>query len=239
MSLRRDRFFSNITLCKQCIAQHGSLTFRGENKEKRIVGNWLRRQYERKNIPPDEMKLLEELRPYTKKQGRGNRDEHWQCVFDELVQYKDNYHTLVISKKDKEHRHLYSWTFLQRRLEREGRLCPKRRDALLNIGFRFASKPKIMPSHDERFTKKEINEWETMFQQLLLFRKKFGHCKVSFDDDYYRPLGRWVHRQRSAFVNGRLDSQRKERLNAIGFQWKVRDTVGINSNHIIEKMKDG
>lgn len=179
-------------------------------------------------MPQDEAALLDELRPFLNMKGQSStNEEQWRSLFKSLVDYKSEYHTLVISKKDVEHKQLYHWSFRQRRLEYEGRLLPKRREDLLSIGFRF-SKPKSTPSHDERFTKKEIEEWETIFQDLLHFKEEFGHCRVPFDFEENRLLGRWVHRQRVAFVSGRIDNHRKERLDEIGFQWKIRSNENQN-----------
>lgn len=110
---------------------------------------------------------------------------------------------------------------LAARLFKEGRLLPERREALLGIGFCFG-KPRREVDHDHRFTPKQREVWEKMYQELMDFKEIFGHCRVTFDETTYRPLGKWVHRQRSDFTNGRMDRKREERLNAIGFEWRIK-----------------
>jgi len=148
-------------------------------------------------------------------------EESWNDFFIQIKQYKEDYHTLVISKKDKEHKPLYYWSFRQRRLEKEGRLKPERRDALASIGFRF-SKPRYMVVGKERFTKEQNKLWETRFEELVQFKSAYGHCAVLIDDAQHGRLAKWVHQQRVTYTRGQMDDERFKRLSDIGFQWKIR-----------------
>ena len=60
--------------------------------------------------------------------------------------------------------------------------------------------------------------WESSFEKLQKFKKKFGHCRVSsaFTD---QPLARWVANQRKDEHEGKLPASRKKRLIAIGFSF--------------------
>ena len=63
-------------------------------------------------------------------------------------------------------------------------------------------------------------QWEEGFSKLLKFHKREGHCLVKKghkEDDYN--LGNWVSTQRSN--RDRLSPDQIERLNALGFVWKV------------------
>ena len=223
MEKRREQFLSNVQICKKYIETHGELHFPRNDPLMRKLGNWWRRQNKRKHVPDDEREILDELRQHKDIRPREEMlNQSWQGFFNQLVKYKEEYHTLVISKKDREHKSLYEWVIRQRRLEKAGRLLPERREALVRLEFRFG-KPRNVPDHNNRFTKKQVEIWDKMYQELVDFKDTFGHCQVKFDDEARRPLAQWVRRQRVAFVSGQMDSKREERLNSIGFQWIVKE----------------
>ena len=60
--------------------------------------------------------------------------------------------------------------------------------------------------------------WDEGYTNLLKFREVEGHCKVSntFRLGQY-PLGQWVSIQRK--VKNSMSSERKQRLDDIGFIW--------------------
>jgi superfamily II DNA or RNA helicase len=60
--------------------------------------------------------------------------------------------------------------------------------------------------------------WDEMFGRLKLFCEKHGHCQVPRDYED-RKLSKWVQHQRNFANNGSLANSRKERLDAIGFNW--------------------
>jgi Helicase associated domain len=64
--------------------------------------------------------------------------------------------------------------------------------------------------------------WERGFAALRNFRAREGHCCPSrrhVEDGY--PLGQWVSVQR--YRDDLLTTERKRRLDAIGFVWDWRD----------------
>jgi Helicase associated domain len=70
--------------------------------------------------------------------------------------------------------------------------------------------------------------WENMYDRLVAYKEKHGHCLVPnrYKDDV--KLGSWVstqRRQRKALRAGRFDARasRIERLDAIGFAWISSD----------------
>jgi hypothetical protein len=67
------------------------------------------------------------------------------------------------------------------------------------------------------------DQWEEGFQHLQAYAKEHGHCRVRSDHvmaDEYR-LGKWVTVQRTR--GDRMPADRKARLDALGFNWKVKD----------------
>ena len=62
--------------------------------------------------------------------------------------------------------------------------------------------------------------WLHNFQELLEYKKEYGHCNVpSTHDD--KSLASWVHRQRTQYKKSELSEERIARLNVIGFSWYV------------------
>jgi helicase associated protein len=70
--------------------------------------------------------------------------------------------------------------------------------------------------------KAETNPWEKGFDALRRFRAREGHCRTSrFHIEEGYNLGPWVSNQR--YYKYKLSSDRRRRLNAIGFIWNWRD----------------
>ena len=75
--------------------------------------------------------------------------------------------------------------------------------------------------------------WDVMVQQLLRFKKRFGHMNVPRAAKPPRKdLGEWIWNTRADKRNGVLSSDRVAELDALGFSWQVdgqtiEDTNGL------------
>jgi superfamily II DNA or RNA helicase len=75
--------------------------------------------------------------------------------------------------------------------------------------------------------------WDTMVQQLLLFKKRFGNCRVPKNPRRpWKDLGQWVDAVRALKRNRHLPLEREDQLNTMGFDWRVEgqtldDTTGL------------
>ena len=67
------------------------------------------------------------------------------------------------------------------------RLTPERLSRLESIGFEWKVKNKMKRYYDK--------QWDAMFQTLLDFKKKYGHCNVPKRFPENARLGTWVHTQ--------------------------------------------
>ena len=65
--------------------------------------------------------------------------------------------------------------------------------------------------------------WEERFIELTKFRLEFGHTRVKFSEPGRRTLATWVSKQRKTNKKGRLPADKVERLDQIGFLWKVNN----------------
>lgn len=75
----------------------------------------------------------------------------------------------------------------------------------------------------------QTETWEARFAELQEFIAERGHAHVPQQDSDYFQLGQWCMNQRIAYArwkNGEssaLNDQRRQRLEAVGFSWSVRD----------------
>jgi superfamily II DNA or RNA helicase len=100
---------------------------------------------------------------------------------------------------------------------------------------------KLRHSIDVKCLERIGRRWDTMVQQLLLFRKRYGHLRVH--RGARRPWGelaRWVWLVRQDKRLGTLSTVRITELNSLGFDWRVEgqtlgDTAGLlNENAFIK-----
>lgn len=78
---------------------------------------------------------------------------------------------------------------------------------LIELGFNF--------NYGE--DKKE-KRWQEMYKRLIEFKKEFGHCRVSsrYKD---RELSNWARTQKRAYVAGKMNEGRYNKLIEIGFEF--------------------
>jgi hypothetical protein len=67
-------------------------------------------------------------------------------------------------------------------------------------------------------------EWKQRYSELLLFRKKHGHCNVPRGYRRNPKLGAWVTKQRHRLVDQKKNSKRKL-LEKLGFEWVPHDIL--------------
>lgn len=126
--------------------------------------------------------------------------DRWETQFQKLKQYKNRHgHCQVLKKEDSK---LCRWVIKQRIKKNNLKLHQIKK--LNDLGFSWC------PSDEN---------WEKMFLRLTEFKKIHGHCDVPQDFKDDPTLGTWVSTQRCA----KIYPERKERLNAIGFNWKVKN----------------
>jgi len=72
---------------------------------------------------------------------------------------------------------------------------------------------------DEADKEKANQKWQAMFQRLEEFKGKNGHLEVPRRSG---KLSNWVERQRRQYTNNLLEQERIEKLESIGFVWRLR-----------------
>ncbi len=156
----------------------------------------------------------------TTKEVTGNRK--WDTMYHHLVEYKNKHHDCLVPNRYKQMPQLGGWVSTQRRhykLQQAGKdspLTPQRLELLTNIGFVWATKdPRHVP-------------WKQRFDELLDFKKKYGHCLIPVSHEENPQLANWVSTQRQEWKAykskrpSRLTEERVALLNNAGFVWEAQ-----------------
>ena len=130
-------------------------------------------------------------------------DQRWESMFTKLKQYSRQHGDCLVPQRYEKDPSLGNWVMTQRR--RRDKLDSDRKGRLESVGF-------VWNAIDQ--------QWENMFAKLKEYRQKHGDCLVPFNYKHDPSLGRWVAKQR--LRHDKLDSDRKGRLDSIGFAWKAK-----------------
>jgi len=133
----------------------------------------------------------------------------WDSMYEKLIEYKKNYSDCNVPDRWPEDPQLGKWVGKQRTNRNQGFLTNKRIDRLNKIDFIWD----LLSSN-----------WEEMFECLLEFKNKNGHCNIPSRWSENHKLSRWVFTQREFCKNGKLSEERINRLDAVGFEWNVLNT---------------
>jgi hypothetical protein len=119
-----------------------------------------------------------------------------------------------------------AWVRRARQLKKRGKLPPHIVDALNRLDF-----PWVLPrgganavgpgarDFDPRLSVHDAN-WQKFYLQLKELHATQGHFSIP-DDPKLRRLAAWVTRQRHQYRTNALPEERRRRLDAIGFHWRV------------------
>ncbi|CAJ1935222.1 unnamed protein product [Cylindrotheca closterium] len=77
--------------------------------------------------------------------------------------------------------------------------------------------------------------WESRFRDLVQFKQEYGHCNVPRRYKGNPKLGVWVCSVRQQMARGTLNKAKMERLNEVGFQWRITVIKGGQINPQIAK----
>jgi hypothetical protein len=131
----------------------------------------------------------------------------WEEGFSNLTIYKIREgHCLVPEGYEENGFPLAQWVSRQRRCRIKDALSEERQQKLDQLGFSW-----------DPFE----SSWEEGFRRLNAFKTREGHSRVPkrYVEGNFK-LGRWVEIQRRN--KGKMSSERRQRLNDLGFVWKVQ-----------------
>ena len=161
---------------------------------------------------------------------RSNFQEIWAVL--QAIQEQDEVFDQIIQQ-------LNAATKLKRKGFNDARLSEK-----LEIIGPTISVKKLQKSITTLLVVKLCKSWETMFQMLLMFKKKYGHTNVPLKAKKpWDELSVWAYNLRALKRSMNLKTDRIEKLNNIGFRWLVdgetlENTEGLlNESQFIQQSK--
>jgi superfamily II DNA or RNA helicase len=169
------------------------------------LANWCagqRRKYSSGNLSSKHIVRLESIGFIWKPYGAV-----WESFFGKLQNFKNIHGHCHVPQRNPSDPQLGFWCRAQRRSFSDGKLEPERIARLKLLGFEFD------PLEEE---------WNRSFEKLASFKSKNGHCRVpsNWKDD--PKLGTLVRSLRDRYLRGKLSSERITKLEALGFEWKLR-----------------
>jgi hypothetical protein len=126
----------------------------------------------------------------------------WDVMYTRFAAFQKK-HGARYHIKLKEHAELDEWVRLQ--LHSKGKLSAYKKEKLNAIHFLWDRSGHYW---DER--------WERMYEALVVFKRKHGHCDVPQKYPPDQSLASWVNGQRMK----KLSPEKKKKLMALGFSWK-------------------
>ena len=181
---------------------------RHKTKDGYYLGKWVshrRQDYRLGKLAPEYIRELE---------GIGflwnPKAQQWEEGFTHLTAHKDRFKHINVTIRHKTEGGfgLGAWCNNQRQIYKRGVLDSARIRRLEDIGFIWEP---------------TAAKWEAGFSYLIAYKGKFTHINASSryktEDGY--PLGKWVSHQRNHYTKNELDPERIQRLDALGFVWKI------------------
>jgi hypothetical protein len=208
------KMFDDLKLFRE---RHGHCRVRLTSPAPQALVKWVQRQRienHKGRLRPDRKALLESC-GFAWEDDNQYRNDRWQRRFEELVAFKTRFGHTLVPADWAENKPLGAWVYIQRDYRRKSCLAGARIARLDSIGFAWTVPGRLA------VTQQEENQlrWDRKFEQLRQFKEQHGHCRPSKLVAEYRSLAEWVQGQRQRFREGGLEVARKERLDAIGFDW--------------------
>ena len=187
-------------------AAHGNCNVPREWPDNPKLGKWCAHQrtaYQNGKLSDDRIQKLDELGF-----AWNSLDAAWEEMFTALKAYKQTYGNYYVPKRWKDNPELAQWCQRQRNVYKNNKLSPDRFRRLEDIGFVWDPL---------------VANWEEMFAALVNYNQAHSDCKVHNKWAENPELGPWCTRQRKAYKNNKLSTERIKRLEDIGFEWDTLD----------------
>ncbi len=202
---RTSRWVFNYYELKHFFQKHGHTDLPHKYTKNPRLGAWTYFQRSRKDkLSPKQISMLEELNfTWISSTTDYNPlyEKRWNGMFEKLKAFQAEHHHVMVpsSHPDKA---LAGWVVRQRK--NKDHLSDQQRSRLIALGF-------IFDMQQQRSL-----EWEYMFQQLVLFKQRHGHCNVPSSHSNKR-LANWVRAQR--MMQDKLTTKHERKLQSIGFEF--------------------
>lgn len=211
-------FDTNYQAVKQLVGRDGGLMLPENVQARMCLAGWLLDLEE--GLAFTERREAEEVMGYFEKTKRAAKfDWIWYGRFNQLLEYRRVYHTFTISKYDAKHKKLRRWVIRQREIEKDNKLPRERKEMMVAAGFVFTH---CIAARKRKYTSQQEDAWNEMYEKLVNYKEKHGHCNVCFHDAANSKLAVWVNTQRTAHKEGKMALERQHRLEKLNFVWSIR-----------------
>ena len=132
----------------------------------------------------------------------------WDDMYSLLLAYRDREgHCMVPQRHEEGGLKLGQWLANQRAFKKTGRLPINQKERLENAGMIWNL---------------GARRWDTMFDLLLKFKQREGHCVVPYghQEDGLK-LGVWINNQKTFCKEGKMDADCRKRLDEAGMVWNA------------------
>ena len=202
-------------------------SFRVTSRENKPLVEWIQRQrrlYRDGQYPADLKERLDSIGfSWTPDRGKA-----WgEMMLAQLVAHHRIHGDCEFTKAQPGSRSLRHWCTVQRKLHAAGKLSADHVASLNALGFNWRNRKVSVSGRVEPSV--QSSGWEAMFCQLVEYFKIHGNYNVPQVWSANPEFGRWVASQRSAWRQNKLSKERKRRLEAIGFDWRVHDAAWENT----------
>jgi superfamily II DNA or RNA helicase len=206
-----DMWFGKLKVFKE---RFGHCNVETDWEEDSALAGWVSAQRTRRNkglLYPERIRLLDELGFVWDFQIQ-KAQATWMKWYHELETYvreHGNPHVVRSYANTK----LASWVWIQRQrrkgtIKKNGEtrdLMTTEQESLLDkLGFRWDAREE---------------KWTEQFEELKRFKDQHGHCEAGQVEGEKSKLAAWVTVQRSNNSSGKLQTERKAKLDSIKFQW--------------------
>ncbi|MBE2283810.1 MAG: helicase associated domain-containing protein [Prosthecobacter sp.] len=135
--------------------------------------------------------------------------ELWESMFAKLLVFREEHGHCQVPKSRKYDATLAAWVRAQRNHHSKNKLLPERQRRLEEIGFAWKSDKLHF-----------VGGWGTRFSELVAFKEKHGHLRITKKNQLSAGLMHWRDNQRIRFRSGVMPPEQKARLDALGFEWE-------------------
>ncbi|CAB9511620.1 helicase [Seminavis robusta] len=135
-------------------------------------------------------------------------DLKWRTVFGKLEEYKTRHGDTLVPQNYPESKELGVWVNTQRMKMKNALLRSDRKAKLDELGFVWDPLE---------------HTWEAQYDALVKYKENHGNSLVPREYPENKELGTWVDTQRQKQKNDTLRSDRKAKLDELGFVWDVQE----------------
>lgn len=198
--LKWDEMFEKL---KQYYSVYNDADVPSSWQDDPMLARWVstqRQKYKKNLLSEKQICQLNELNFTWKHRER----DTWEDRYRELVSFKQKHGHWDVPVNYVEMPKLRTFVSNLRHQMKAGKLSKDRLSLLEKIDFQIDGEA--------------ADKWSRSFDQLLEFKKTYGHCDVPYN--YHdRHLASWVAMQRHYKIKGLISGDREDKLNKIGFLW--------------------